>query len=200
MRRQTILFDMDGCKVDFTGGILKFLLDHHPHATLQREDLHIWDFFSLIPCELARREAEEVMRSPGFFFNLEPIPEALTAYRALVESGHNVRICTTPVARDWPAARMRSMRDKTKWVEKYLGRQAAKKIIFSDDKTEVPADVIIDDKPHLTVGKTMIRFQHWVIVDHTYNRNLPDAHHLPISRINTDWSNWREEFAKLELI
>ncbi|HMQ01680.1 MAG TPA: hypothetical protein PKD79_01260 [Candidatus Doudnabacteria bacterium] len=60
--------------------------------------------------------------------------------------------------------------------------------------------MIIDDKPDLTYLKTSIQFDHWLIVDHPYNRKLPDAQLLPSGRISSDWSNWQEEFAKLGLI
>lgn len=200
MRKQTVLYDMDGCKTDFTGAILSFLSRFHPELKITREDLDNYNVFSVISCEVAREAAQMHMRSPGFFLNLEPIPEAITAYQTLVALGHRVRICTAPLPREWPVARMYSKHDKKKWVRKYLGKQAERSIVFSDDKRNVYGDVIIDDKPTLTTGDGQIRFRNWLIVDHPYNQTIPESQLLPIGRINNDWSNWQEEFAKLELI
>jgi hypothetical protein len=84
----------------------------------------------------------------------------------------------------------------------YGGKKTvAQKMIFSFDKTQIFADVIIDDKPSLTAGKEDIRFNHWAIVDHLYNRSLPEnTKLLPIARIKNDWSNCDEVFAQLGLI
>lgn len=200
MRKQTVLYDMDGCKSDLVGSILSFLSRSHPELKLTREDINNYNIFSVISCEIAREAALMHMQSPGFFLNLEPIPEALTAYQTLVELGHTVRICTTPLPREWPVARMHSKRDKKKWVRKHLGIHAERNMIFSDDKRNVYGDVIIDDKPTLTAGPGRVRFRHWLIVDHPYNQFIPESQLLPIGRIQNDWSNWQEEFAKLELI
>ncbi|HMQ01679.1 MAG TPA: hypothetical protein PKD79_01255 [Candidatus Doudnabacteria bacterium] len=135
MKQKDILFDMDGCKADFVGGIIRFLAASHPQVKLTREDLNHWDIFSLIPCEVARAAAVEYMQHPDFFFELDPVLEALVAYRRLVELGHNVRICTTPLPRQWPAGRMYSIRAKMLWVRKYLGRRAAANMIFTENKT-----------------------------------------------------------------
>ena len=200
MKKQTVLFDMDNCPADFTGGIVRFVNQYHPHLDFSKEKLSDWDILELITCQIAKQETYLHMQAPGFFLNLDPIPEALTAYQTLVELGHRVRICTTPLPRSWPVARMHSKRDKKAWVRKYLGRRAEGNMIFSDDKREIYGDVIIDDKPTLTVGNTKTRFRNWLIVDNPYNQIIPESQLLPIGRINNDWSNWQEEFAKLELI
>jgi 5'-nucleotidase len=200
MKRKDVLFDMDGCKVDFVGGILDFLKQCYPDIQLSREDLNHWDIFDFIHCEVARSSAIQYMQSPDFFLNLKPIPKAVEAFEALVALGHNVRVCTTPLPASWPVGRIHSIRAKSLWVRRVLGVKAAQNMIFAEDKTIHAADVIIDDKPTLTFGKTAIQFDHWLIVDHPYNRILPKASHLPCGRINNDWSNWQDEFAKVELI
>ncbi len=200
MEKQTVLFDMDNCPVDFNGGIVRFVNQNHPHLEFSKENLHEWDVLELITCEIAKQETYLHMQAPGFFLNLEPVDEALVAYETLVGLGHTVRICTTPLPREWPVARMHSKRDKKKWVRKHLGLHAERNMIFSDDKRNVYGDVIIDDKPTLTAGAGKVRFRHWLIVDYLYNQTIPESQLLPIGRIHNDWSNWQEEFAKLKLI
>jgi 5'-nucleotidase len=198
MKKQRVLFDMDGCLVDLLGKIGSFINEHHSHVPWSHIDLPSWDLFSTIPDTLARQEALEHMRSEGFFRSLELVDEAYHAYQELVEQGHDVRICTTPLVEDHCVEH--SMHDKREWVRWYLGSEAAGRMIFSFNKTEEEGDVIIDDKPTLTLNCKNIRFKHWLIVDHSYNRVLPDLEHKPIDRIKNDWSNWRKKFAKLNLI
>jgi 5'-nucleotidase len=197
MKKQRILFDMDGCLADFVGGIILFVQINFPFISLTRDHCNEWDIFAKITDHRAQAEAIAHMCSPGFFRNLEPIKPALKAYHALVMAQHDVVICTTPL---WDQFEAQSRADKLGWLEEHIGQQAALTTIFSFDKTTEFADVIIDDKPNLTEGKSDIQFKNWIIVDHLYNQRMQSLGHYPVGRINNDWSNWEVEFAKLELI
>ena len=198
MIKQRVLFDMDGCLVNMIGGISAFISNNYKDIYWSNEHVLQWDIFSSIPDKIASVNAFEHMKSRGFFRNLEAVHQAIIAYQTLEKLGHNVAVCTTPLP--WDNYKEQSMSDKQEWVKQYLGDKAADKIIFSFDKTRECANIIIDDKPDLTLGKQDIKFKHWLIVDHVYNRNLPKVDFLPIGRILNDWSNWQEEFVKLELI
>ena len=195
MKKKRVLVDQDGSLNRFSEPLKKFFLRHFPHVAVSQDNYY---FAHSISDQAAVRAATDFMNSPGFYRNLPAVPEALRAYQTLVKLGHDVAICTHPVA--YPERLKACMQEKVAWTVEHLGTSAAEKIIFSFDKTRETADVIIDDKPDLTHQKTEIQFRHWLIVDHPYNRTLPDAEHLPIGRLNNDWSNWEEEFAKLELI
>lgn len=181
---------MDGCKADFVGEILRFLERYHPEHSLQRDRLTHWDIFSFITDRVAKEEAIKHMQSRDFFYELEPIPAAIDAFNFLVAQGHDVRICTTPISREFPAARLHSMIAKRRWVKEHLSSYAEKKMIFADDKSVISADVIIDDNPFLTHNKSFVKISRWLIVDHPYNQNLPAQILLPSGRINNDWSNF----------
>lgn len=194
MKKKKILWDMDGCKTQLIPPVLAYLNGKFAGLNLAIEDVKVWNF-SDNP-EISRA-ALEYIAEPGFFRNLEPCLGSIEAFNEMVWMGHEVVICTTPLPGDH---RIRCMEEKRAWIIEHLGKTAAETVVFSDNKTEIESDVIIDDKPHLTVGQACIRFKHWLIVDHPYNRSLPKMEHYPVGRINGDWSNWREEFAKLGLI
>ena len=111
--------------------------------------------------------------------------------------GHEIIICTTPLLGEY---REQCQQEKQEWVEEHLGAEAAAAMKFSDNKTQLGVDVIIDDRPNLTVGQKNIKFKHWLIVDQPYNRELPEMDHLPVDRIKHDWSDWRKAFAKVGLL
>lgn len=198
MRKQKILFDVHGCLADFAGGCIDALNKNYPTLGWTIEDIINWEFWNDIQDDDAKKYILEKMSTHGFISTLPVHREAQYVYEQLLDIGHNVRICTTPL----PGKKEKSSRKAVyAWVNFHLGTQAATNMIFSFDKTQVSGDVIIDDKPVLTSGKKNIQFRHWLIVDHPYNRNLPaDSTMFPVGRIKTDWSNWQEEFAKLELI
>lgn len=188
---------MDGCHTKFIKGVIDFLTENFPYLGLTEGHLDQWNSWQCIPDKKAGQLAFDYILSPGFFRNLEAYEGSINAHKIMVQLGHDVRICTTPLPGE---NRERCKREKTEWVEEHLGSAAAEKIIFSDDKTQVKADVIVDDKPHLTHEKEKILFRDWIIVDHPYNRSLPNTQHLPIGRVLNDWSNWKEVFSLAGLL
>ena len=198
MKKQNVLFDVHGCLGDLLALVEGFLLENFPELNWSRKQVINWDIFGCIHLKEAREAVFEYLVSPNFLFDVPVVSEAKIAYDKLLEVGHNVNICTTPLS---GAHEKHSKRDVLNWVRIHFGQKDAERIIFSFDKTKEDADVIIDDKPNLTLDKFGIKFKHWLIVDHPYNQNLSHSLTLlPIGRINNDWSNWEEEFEKLELI
>lgn len=198
MKKQNILFDVHGCIADFVGGCVEYVNLQYPEIVWDKTHVVTWEFWHGIPCDNAKDYIINGMAKHDFIANLPVIEEGLEAFQKLVRLGHDVRICTTPLLGESESSSKQAV---TKWVEKYLGKTLAQKMIFSFDKTQIFADVIIDDKPSLTAGKEDIRFNHWAIVDHLYNRSLPEnTKLLPIARIKNDWSNCDEVFAQLGLI
>ena len=198
MKKQDVLFDVHGCLADYTGGCVELLNRNFPDLNWSKDQVLNWDFWDSIPNREAANYLLGQMTKFSFISTLPVIHEAVFVYEHLLDLGHRVTICTTPLGGKNERSSRRAV---SEWVKFYLGNQAANRMVFSFDKTKIPADVIIDDKPLLTVYKTNIQFKHWLIVDHLYNQTLPEESTLlPIGRINNDWTNWKEEFEKLELI
>lgn len=75
----------------------------------------------------------------GFFANLEPIKGALEAYKFL-EKNFDVYILTAPSYKN-PLC----YTEKRVWVERYLGLEAARKMMMVYHKNLVHGDYLIDD-------------------------------------------------------
>ena len=172
-----ILIDQDNVLADFEAGFRDaWDASGHPHPALPahaRTTFYIRDDY---PAHL-RREVEAIYTAPGFFRELPPLPGALEAIAALLQAGHDVRICTSPLQGYHHCAM-----EKFEWVERHLGADCLHRLILTRDKTLVHGDVLVDDNPHITGARTP-DWRH-ILYDQPYNRHLPGP--------RMTWANWRE--------
>ena len=179
-----VLVDQDQTLADFGAGFDRRFLAAHPDAPRapRAEADSYWIEDSYPPQWHERIRA--VSTRAGFFRDLPPLPGAREAMEAMLDAGHDVRICTAPVR-----AYRHCVREKYEWVEEHLGLSWTERLIVTRDKTLVAGDVLIDDKPEV-VGT----FAHpsWTHVYYRtrYNRDLPGRH--------LDWSGWSGVLADVE--
>src|SRR6476469_6879737 len=131
MRKQRILWDMDGVLSNLIGSLIDFLNQKYPDAVYEAKHAIMWNFWE----NLVNREAGEAvlaqMHSLNFFANLNPYPEAVAVFKQMVALGHDVAICTAPLAGEY---REQSMVEKLEWIKKHLGAEFTDNILFSYDK------------------------------------------------------------------
>lgn len=125
-----------------------------------------------------RDEAYNILRQPGFFENLTPLPGAIEALRAMEALGLDVRICTSPLS-DYEHCVV----EKYRWVEKHLGHAFTQRMILTRDKTLVQGDVLIDDKAEITGANAHPAWEH-LLFDAPYNREVEGKKRLT-------WENWK---------
>lgn len=170
-----ILIDQDGVLADFERGFHAAwkATGHEPIPLHERQTFYVRDDF---PVHL-RQEVEAVYLSPGFFRELPPIEGAIDALFELLESGHDVRICTSPLNQY-----RHCLPEKYEWIERHLGSDFVSRIIVTKDKTLIHGDVLIDDNPKVAG----LRTAHWkhIIFDQPYNRHVDGP--------RMTWKNWRE--------
>jgi 5'-nucleotidase len=173
----TILVDMDGVIADYSKAHLEKVAGRLPHLVPYIEDARLsWRSEERFP-EEHRDAVEALALEPGFFENLEPIEGGLEAVRALMDAGHDVRICTAP-----KKIHTYCVPEKYNWIKKHLGQEYVERIIMTRDKTLTQGDLLIDDKPEIT-GAGTPQWEH-IVFDRPYNK------HVPQRRI--DWTNYRE--------
>lgn len=122
---------------------------------------------------------DEMFNYPGFYRDLKPFPGAIDAYHGMVDKGYHVRFVTSPW---W--SNPTCLQDKSDSILEYFGEAAQSSIVFTQDKTAVRGDILIDDKPEISGS---YGDPEWVQVlyDQPYNQDIP------LRRIY-DWSNWEE--------
>lgn len=169
-----ILVDTDGVIADFVQGYTARWkskgypgLDEWTHWRVER---HIPDDHHHL--------VEPVMCEKGLFRGLPVIPGSQAAIQEMRSDGHKVLICSTPTAADHCTT------EKVAWLREHFGSEIARNAIFTQDKTIVHGDLLIDDRPEIT-GLIEPRWQR-VVFDQVYNRHV--TNHRRLSR----WEDWRE--------
>jgi 5'-nucleotidase len=114
--KKILYVDMDNVLVDFKTGILK-LDEPTRKAYLERYD--------------------EV---PGIFGLMDPIDGAIEAFEKLSQKFDTYILSTSPWGNDTAAS------DKVRWVKRYLGEVAYKRLILSHHKHLNKGHYIIDDR------------------------------------------------------
>jgi 5'-nucleotidase len=173
----TILVDQDGTIAHWGGGWNRRLDEYGEDARgiPRHRDQRTFDLH-------AERTPEEIRiisdaMNTLDYSALEGISGARRALRQMVSQGHDVRIVTSP----WPT-NPTCASDKIAWVIRHYGRDWAKRVIITQDKTLVRGDFLIDDKPSIS-GAMEPTWEH-VLYTQPYNTEVADKR-----RINT-WSEW----------
>lgn len=178
-----ILVDQDNVIVDFERALLKQF--HAAHPTAPTIAPHLRTTFKVSDqYEPQWHDAfRAISTAPGFFAGLPLIDGAYEGMHALLEAGHDVRICTAPLS-TWANC----VAEKYASIEATLGPEWVARTILTKDKTLVAGDLLIDDKPHVTGART----PDWVHVRYTHPYNA----HLPGPRLT--WPTALEVVAGLE--
>jgi 5'-nucleotidase len=178
-----ILVDMDGVLANFEEKFLEIYRSLYPNLPYipvnLRRRFHIREEY---PKELEDKVVS-VWTKPGFYLSLDPIDKGLESINEIKNKGHDVFICTSPLS-----TYENCVLEKYKWVEKYLGNNWVRNIIFTKDKTIVHGNLLIDDNP-LIKGIKNPSFEH-IIYDCSYNK-------LENFKRRMTWNNWKDVLTEL---
>ena len=111
--------------------------------------------FARVPAETLSKYKNNEDEIPGIFALMEPMPGAVDAFNALAEV-FDVYILSTA-----PWGNSSAWSDKPKWVKKYLGDKAWKRLILSHHKNLNRGDFLVDDRVANGAGEftgTLIKF------------------------------------------
>lgn len=99
-------------------------------------------------CDYAKAQAKARIINPnqpypqcqfGFFIGLEPIKDAIEAFKYLSEN-YDVWILTRPSTKN-----INCYSEKAYWVKEFLGEEAVERLILCPDKSLLMGDYLIDD-------------------------------------------------------
>lgn len=165
-RAPVVLVDMDGVIADLEGAFWTAFNAVNPQApTREQVDPAAFRLDDQVGAQWADA-AQAILRSPGFYSMLRPMPHAAEALNAMLAGGWDVRICTAPKLSNPTCAS-----DKLNWLDEHIGDGWSKRAIVAKDKTYVRGDILIDDKPTVD-GDLDPTWQH-VIFDAPYNATSP---------------------------
>lgn len=160
----TVLVDMDGVLCRWQERFDKGLREGYPHIPIfpyeQVTSFKTQKFYA----DEHRAEISEMMNTPGFYRELEPMEGAVEAIHAMADAGIQVFLCTAPYVTNKTCAS-----EKMEWVETHLGAGYLNRTVITSDKTLVRGDVLIDDKPSISGAMEPV-WKH-IVFDAPYNRN-----------------------------
>jgi 5'-nucleotidase len=160
----TVLVDMDGVLAKFDERVVEIIADEYPEIPIpdKREHFYISDDFLPQHREVALSVSDRL----GFFASLAVEDGAIEAWAAMLESGYQPRVCSSPLH-----THPNSVNEKREWLEEYFvphfGYSVVDRSIIQSDKTIHRGLALIDDKPVITGSLTPI----WerIIYDRPYN-------------------------------
>lgn len=128
---------------------------------------------------LSRKEAEELILSENFFYNLEPMEDAIEVLNKLHEEGHKIYFLSTPEYNKYCAY------EKNQWLIENIDFYNEKEhLILTGNKKLLDGEnrLLLDDSPNNLKWDKGIN----VCFDHSYNRefnglrvnNFCDFYHL----------------------
>lgn len=186
-RGEVILVDMDGPLAEFEKGSLDAWRKQYPDRSyLRLEERKDWwsekewaDLHPMYPQDMLN-----IVDSPGFFFNLKVVEGSKEALDIMINSGYVIKICSTP-----RAGLQHTEEDKYNWLLKHFSKNIAESAIFTQDKTGVFGNYLIDDKPYIS-GSFIPQWKQ-ILWDMPFNQQVNNF---------TRVKSWREvlEYLKLE--
>jgi len=175
-----VLVDMDGPLAQFELGVLLGWRVRYPKRPYIHLELR-GDFWGQNQYEKLGAgfgsDASAIVDTPGFFGNLFPVPGAKEALLKLSKSWCKVAICSTP-----RPGLLHTEEEKMIWIERNLGKQFLKDVVFTQDKTLVEGNILIDDKPDIA-GANLCPGWKQILWDMSFNRQS-----LIVPRVR----NWQE--------
>jgi 5'-nucleotidase len=172
-----ILLDMDDVLAEFEKNFLERWLSRHPDLPyIPREQRNLFKLERQYPAD-HRDAVRAIIREPGFFLSLDPIPGGLEAVRQMIGLGHDVFFCTAPIT-DCPTCPM----EKFQWIDRHLGADFVRRVVLTSDKTLVRGDFLVDDNPQITGIMAPVWEQ--VVFDFPYNRSVQGKKRL------VGWDDW----------
>lgn len=158
-----VLIDLDCIMVD----MLPAWMDKYNKATgdgIKVADIKEYDLRSVCdPIVL-----DKILCSPGFFYDMEPLPGAVEHFSSLYSDGYDLAMVTQP-----PRKSEYAVRDKIRWVKKHIPEYDLSNMFFCHRKNLVRGAVLFDDKPeHLISWKENNTKGLTATIDWLYNRHV----------------------------
>lgn len=140
-RKRRWLVDLDGIGADIYSDWLG-IYNTENGTSFTTADIKDWDITTLVPAD-KKDELRSIIRRPGFFRNLRPLPGFIEGLRTMQEElDIEVHLASAP-------AGPLSAKEKLEWCEEHLPFISERRVALIHDKWMLgEADGLIDDGPH----------------------------------------------------
>lgn len=137
-----LLMDVDGCLVDYVGGVIN-TIDEICGKKIARESLVNWDFLPELPLSVEEKVLFfSKLRSPGFCNALQMLPGAREGIQAVKKMGVEVIYVTSP----WVSSPTWCF-ERGNWLVDHGFASNHAEVIHTAAKHCVAGDFMVDDNP-----------------------------------------------------
>lgn len=134
-----------------------------------------------------RQMIKDLICEDYFARDLKPTPGAIVAINQMMEMGHEVHVCTSPLRNSDTNAS-----DKFAWIKTHFGYKFTENVTVTSDKTLMIGDVLIDDNPDVSVGGAIpIPVWKHLLFEVSHNKHVRKEHET------VNWTNWLEKIEKV---
>ncbi|MEG1563857.1 MAG: hypothetical protein RR365_09040 [Bacteroides sp.] len=133
---------MDDVLEDFLGAWVS-AINLNSGTKVKREEINQWDLQPYFP-SLTQEEIFLPIKHERFWKNLEPIPNADTYVKRLIDECNQVCIVT--------ASHYSVVNVKIEWLLAHYPFLSWEQVIIADNKQLIRGDVLVDDGPHNLIG------------------------------------------------
>lgn len=159
-----ILFDMDQILVNMVPGWLSQYNDL-VNESVKAVDIVEYDVAKFVKYP---KVLNLLLEQPNFFYDMKPVPGIEYVDRIIREGLADVRVATQP-----PRESSFAIKDKRRWLEKFVPSLDTTNVHFSHRKDDLAADYLVDDAPkHLLSWKKTNPEGKLVTIDYTYNQHV----------------------------
>lgn len=135
-------WDLDGCAVEFSATVRTWLVEHRGWRPEWCPEARHWSFYEDWGMDVTRFLSEcDMAADAGVLFDGDPYPGVIEAARLVLDLGHELHIVTD---RNFGSEGV-SEELTRRWLDKHGHPYTS--LTFSADKTVVPCDVFVEDKP-----------------------------------------------------
>lgn len=112
-----------------------------PPQLMQQQQRPTTTPYNKLPTEWHGQQVKEILSSPNFFLNLEPLPGAITTLNELEQMGFQIMFCSMSSPDSFASAS-----EKGEWIMRYFPhKQWHRDLILTGCKHLVQGDILVDD-------------------------------------------------------
>ena len=152
-KNRTVWVDMDGTMFDFDNAAI---INVPKHLRVERKGFYVAEDYP----DSMRQQIEDIYNRPGFFEELEPMPDLMEAWQTMIDSGYQPKVLSAPLT-----SNPTSIKGKLISLEKHMvpefGTSVVEQAVFDKRKWKYPGLVLIDDRPNILRGENGDNTAEW---------------------------------------
>ena len=155
--------------------------------------MHVWDFSVIYP-EIPKEAFAEIWQEKGFFANIDPMPGAQDVVRELQKSNQYGLAVLSYIK--FSKYYWQVVKEKQEYLDQYFPGLVLYPV---EDKTLIPYDLLIDDKPKILTVSEGIRHPYWMYAQYVHEPSVYNERYSLTERGHVFANGWSDVPKKIEI-